>query len=63
MRVERRIRQLHLLPWPLSVSVILAMTDEDLDDLDAAGEAGRDEWWNTLNRIVVRIQDGEREAA
>jgi hypothetical protein len=57
--LERRLRQLERLPWPIPAAVLLEMTEEDFDDLDAA--RGCDEYWRTLNRIVARI--GEEEAA
>jgi hypothetical protein len=56
--VERRLRQLERLPWPVPASVIMRMTDADFDALDMARD--NDEWWRTLNAIVSRI---EREAA
>ena len=56
--VERRIRQLQRLPWPIPASVIMRMTEADFDALDMAG--GRDEWWRVLNAIVVRVTDSEK---
>ena len=56
--LERRLRQLERLPWPVPASVIMRMTDGDFDALDMARD--NDEWWRTLNAIVSRI---EREAA
>jgi hypothetical protein len=56
--LERRLRQLERLPWPVPASVIMRMTDADFDALDMARD--NDEWWRTLNAIVSRI---EREAA
>jgi hypothetical protein len=56
--LERRLRQLERLPWPVPAAVIMRMTDEDFDALDMARD--NDEWWRTLNAIVSRI---EREAA
>ena len=56
--LERRIRQLKRLPWPIPASVIMQMTDADFDALDMA--EGRDEWWRVLNDIVVRLTDSEK---
>ena len=56
--LERRIRQLQRLPWPIPASVIMRMTDADFDALDMA--QGRDEWWRVLNAIVVRVTDSEK---
>jgi hypothetical protein len=56
--LERRLRQLERLPWPVPAAVIMRMTDADFDALDMARD--NDEWWRTLNAIVSRI---EREAA
>jgi hypothetical protein len=56
--LERRLRQLERLPWPVPAAVIMRMTDADFDALDMARD--NDEWWRSLNAIVSRI---EREAA
>ena len=45
------------LPWPLAALTIIEMTDEDLDNLDAAYDSP--EYWSTLNKIVKRIQEEE----
>jgi hypothetical protein len=42
-------------PWPMPAVVLLQFTDEDLDRLDMAGDASRDDYWHTLNEIVRRI--------
>jgi hypothetical protein len=55
---ERRIRALWELPWVLSATVVIGMTDEDLDLLYAARD--KDEYWHLLRNIVERL---EREAA
>jgi len=52
---EPRLRVLHGLPWPIPATVLMRFTDEDLDHLDIASEAGRDEYWRTLNDIVGRV--------
>jgi hypothetical protein len=52
--LERRLRQLERLPWPIPAAVIMRMTDEDLDNL--AGTPDRDGYWHILNGIVARIQ-------
>jgi hypothetical protein len=56
--LENRVQAMRELPWPIPALVIIEMTDEDLDNLDAAYDSP--EYWNILNRIVARI---EREAA
>jgi hypothetical protein len=56
--LENRIQAVIELPWPLAALTIIEMTDEDLDDLDAAADT--DKYWPLLNTIVTRI---EREAA
>jgi hypothetical protein len=57
---ERRIRALSLweLPWVLPATVVIGITDEDLDLLNAARD--KDEYWRLLRNIVERL---EREAA
>ncbi len=51
--LERRLRQLERLPWPIPAAVIMCMTEADLDALDMAKQ---DEWWHILNAIVTRIE-------
>ncbi len=53
--LERRLRQLERLPWPIPAAVIMRMTEEDFDRLDMAKDP--DEWWHTLNSIVARITE------
>jgi len=45
------------LPWVIPALVIIEMTDEDLDNLDAVADAP--EYWGVLNAIVRRIQGEE----
>jgi hypothetical protein len=54
--LERRVHQVERLPWPIPALMLLEITDEDLDELDAAERSSRDEYWHTLNRIVRRIR-------
>ncbi len=54
--LERRLRQLEHLPWPIPAAVIMRMTDADFDALDMAGQA---DYWHILNTIVARIQGEE----
>jgi hypothetical protein len=54
--LESRVQAMRELPWVLPALVIIEMTDEDLDNLDAAYETR--EYWSTLNRIVARIDKG-----
>jgi len=56
--VERRLRQLERLPWPVPASIIMSMTEADFDALDMA--QSRDEWWHVLNGIVIRVNDNEK---
>jgi hypothetical protein len=57
--LERRVAAMRDVPWPIPALVIMEMTDEDLDNLDAVADAP--EYWGVLNGVVRRIQ--EREAA
>jgi cell fate regulator YaaT (PSP1 superfamily) len=52
--LSRRVRQMHRLPWLIPASVVMRMTDEDLDSLDLAERTSRDAYWLCLNRIVTR---------
>jgi hypothetical protein len=53
---ERRIRALWELPWVLPATVVIGMTDEDLDLLYAARD--KDEYWRLLRNIVERLERG-----
>jgi len=53
--VENRVQAMRELPWPIPALVVIEMTDEDLDLLDAAYETR--EYWSTLNTIVKRIRE------
>jgi hypothetical protein len=55
---EQRLKTFMELPWILPVSILLEISDEDLDLLEAAGDA--DEYWRILNQIVKRIEEKER---
>lgn len=55
--LERRVAAMRDIPWPIPALVIIEMTDEDLDLLDAAYD--KPEYWSTLNAIVRRIQEEE----
>ena len=59
--LERRLRQLERLPWPIPAAVIMRMTEADFDALDIARDCG--EWWRVLNAIVVRVTDSEKGAS
>jgi hypothetical protein len=52
--LERRIAAMRGVPWPIPALVIIEMTDEDLDLLDAAADTDR--YWTVLNAIVSRIE-------
>jgi hypothetical protein len=56
--LENRVQAMRELPWVIPALIIIEMTDEDLDNLDAAADT--DKYWTVLNAIVSRI---EREAA
>ena len=56
--LERRLRQLERLPWPIPATVIMRMTEADFDALDMARD--NDEWWRVLNAIMVRVTDSEK---
>jgi hypothetical protein len=53
--LENRIQAVIELPWIIPALTIIEMTDEDLDNLDAAYDSP--EYWSTLNTIVRRIQE------
>jgi hypothetical protein len=53
--LESRVMAMRDLPWVIPALVIIEMTDEELDLLDAAYETP--EYWSTLNTIVKRIQE------
>jgi hypothetical protein len=56
--LENRVQAMRELPWPIPALTIVEMTDEDLDNLEAAADTDR--YWTVLNAIVSRI---ERKAA
>jgi hypothetical protein len=56
--LENRIAAMRELPWVIPALTIIEMSDEDLDNLDAAADT--DKYWTVLNGIVARI---EKEAA
>jgi hypothetical protein len=51
---EKRIRALWELPWVLPATVVIGMTDEDLDLLYAARD--KDEYWLLLSNIVEHLE-------
>jgi hypothetical protein len=53
--LSRRVAVMYRLPWIIPAVVVVKLTDQDLDDLDLAERTGRDEYWMTLNRIVMRL--------
>ena len=55
--LENRVQAMRELPWVIPALTIIEMTDEDLDNLDAAYDSP--EYWSTLNKIVNRIQEEE----
>jgi hypothetical protein len=56
--LERRVAAMRDVPWPIPALIVMEITDEELDHLDAAADT--DKYWTVLNGIVSRI---EREAA
>ena len=49
---DLRAKVVRELPWPIPATVLLEMTDEDLDRLAAAYNA---DYWRVLNGVVTRI--------
>jgi hypothetical protein len=56
--LESRVQAMRELPWVIPALVIMDMTDEDLDNLNAAADSP--EYWGVLNEIVTRIQKGRQ---
>ena len=52
--LENRVQGMRELPWVIPALVIIEMTDEDLDNLDAAADTDR--YWTVLNAIVSSIE-------
>ncbi len=52
--LEARAKVVRELPWPIPATVLLVVTDEDLDRLASAED--RDEYWHVLNGVVRRIE-------
>jgi hypothetical protein len=52
--LRRRARVLHELPKMLPASVVMSLTEGDVDALDLAQD--RSAYWRTLNAIVTRLQ-------
>jgi hypothetical protein len=57
--LENRVMAMRELPWPTPALVVIEMSDEDLDNLDAAADSP--EYWGILNRIVTRIESDRME--
>jgi hypothetical protein len=57
--LESRVAAMRDVPWPIPALVIIEMTAEDLDLLDAAADTDR--YWSVLNEIVTRIQKGSEK--
>jgi hypothetical protein len=55
--LERRLRQLHRLPWPIPAVVLIRMGDRHFDELDIAERAGRGAYWMTLARIIRELTE------
>jgi len=56
--LENRVQAMRELPWVIPALVVIEMSAEDLDRLDAAYDSPG--YWSTLNKIVTRIQDKEQ---
>ena len=54
--LERRANPFERLPWPIPATVVLQMSDAELD---ALARATPEEYWALLNRIVGRITGGD----
>jgi hypothetical protein len=52
--LENRVHAMREIPWVIPALVLVEMTDEDLDNLDAAADT--DTYWTVLNVIVARIE-------
>jgi hypothetical protein len=50
--LDGRLAALHRLPWCIPATVVLEMTDTDLDTLADADDS---DYWRTLNDVVSRI--------
>ena len=59
--LENRVQAMRELPWVIPALVVVSMTDEDLDNLDAAADSP--EYWSVLHRIVTRIEERQHEHA
>ena len=59
--LENRVQSMRELPWVIPALVVVSMTDEDLDNLDAAADSP--EYWSVLHRIVTRIEERQHEHA
>jgi hypothetical protein len=59
--LDRRLKQLHRLPWPIPANVIIEMTELDFDRLDMAQDCN--EYWRVLNAIVARLTDNSEKGA
>lgn len=57
--LEGRVAAMRDLPWVIPASVVMQMTDFDLDHLDMAADT--DGYWPTLNAIVSRIERNQGE--
>jgi hypothetical protein len=53
--LENRAQAVRELPWVIPALVIIEMTAEDLDHLDAAFD--HPHYWSILNEIVTRIKE------
>lgn len=53
--LENRVQAMRELPWVIPALVVIQISDEDLDLLDAAYDT--DKYWTLLNGIVRRIQE------
>ncbi len=59
---ERRLKAVRELPWPIPDTVLLELTDEDLDRLAAASDL---DYWRVLNGVVehIKTRSANEEAA
>jgi hypothetical protein len=53
--LEWRISAMRELPWPIPALVVIEITAEDLDRLDAAADSLH--YWSVLYEIVTRIKE------
>jgi hypothetical protein len=54
---KERLKAFMDLPWVLPATMLMRITDEDLDIL---GSAGKEDYWRELAKIAERIEREDR---